>query len=172
MKIQSLILTVFLSPILAFATPTDTSVSKLAEIVPYEALFFENIVAPLEQEKMVLAYTLSHDPTLSDDTRQKALQTFDNYAENLIKKFDTKAYKDKLKKAYINSAKANFSQAEIDAQIAFYGSPTGQSALQKTDKVYDEFLQALTDDTQKILMDYQKNNSIKMQDDIKRILGK
>lgn len=172
MKVKAILLALLLSPILAVATPSDSSLQQLSEVMPYEALFFDSIVTPIEQERITLIYALENDSKLTDDQRKKAVQAFDSYAQNLVKQFDTKAQKDKLKKSYLQSAKANFTQDEVNAQLAFYGSQHGKSALEKTQKVYEDFMQSVGQDTQKTFENYQKNQGIKMQDEVKRILNK
>lgn len=172
MKFKALILSAMLLPAFAFASPSEQSLTKLAETMPYEALFFEAAIAPIEEERMALAYGLSNDNALTDEQRKKAMQAFDEYAEKLVKTLDTKATKDELKKAYINAARQNFTQAEVDAQIAFYGSKDGKSALEKSQKVYGDYLKSVSTNAEKTIESYQKTNLTKMQDKIKQILGK
>lgn len=172
MKFKALILGVLLLPSLSFAAPTNASVTKLAELVPYEALFFESVIAPVEDERYALAYSLSNDKTINDDQRKKAMKAFDDYAEKLVKTLDTPAIKKELKDAYIKSAKANYTQAEIDAQIAFYGSAAGKSAMQKSEKVIGDYMKEVAPKGISKIEEYQKKNLTSMQDNIKRILNK
>ena len=52
-----------------------------------------------------------------------------------------------LTQAYISAAKAYYTQAEVDAQIAFYDTPVGQSILDKQPQVAAAFLkQSMPDD--------------------------
>lgn len=161
-----------LMPSLAFATPTDSSLAKLAEVMPYEALFFDSVIAPIEEERHMLAYNLANDKSLTDDQRKKAIKAFDDYAEKLVKTLDTPATKKELKDAYIKSAKANYTQAEVDAQVAFYGSTAGKSALQKNQKVIGDYMKAVAPAGMAKIESYQKANLTPMQDNIKRILNK
>lgn len=156
----------------SMAAPSESSLNELGAIMPYEAVFFEMVVAPINQDRLALIYSLQNDTNLTDVQREKALQAFDDYAEKMLKQLDTDANKAALKKAYISSARTHFTQAEIDAQIAFYGSQNGQSALQKTDKVYADFIKAVAPSAEQTLSDYQKTNFTKMQDELKRILNK
>lgn len=172
MKIIYALVGIFLLPSLVFASPTQSSVTKLAELVPYEAVFFDLVISPIEQERQALAYTLTSDTTLTDTQRKNAIKAFDDYAQNLIKVINTPAIKQELKNNYINSAIANYTQAEVDAQIAFYGSEAGKSALQKNEKVLGDYMQNMTPKGLKVLEEYQKKNLMPMQDSIKRILNK
>lgn len=157
---------------LSYATPSDTSVKQLLEVTPYEAVFYENIIAPISEEREMLAYNLMSDETLSDDQRKKAIEAFDSYAENLIKTLDTPAIKTELKTAYGNAIKAHYTQAEVDAQIAFYGSEAGKSALEKSSLVLNDYLKTVAPTGLAKIESYQQTNLIKMQDNIKRILNK
>ncbi|MDO5652321.1 MAG: DUF2059 domain-containing protein [Moraxella sp.] len=156
----------------AIATPSNASVEKLAAATNYEGLFYEEVITPLAMRRIQLIQSLQADKSLTDKQREDALKTFDTYAENLVAKIETPEMNDKLKTAYIASAKANFTQAEVDAQVAFYGSASGKSSLQKRDTVFAQFLQATTADVQSIVSTYEEANLAKMEADMKRILGK
>ncbi|OBX52472.1 DUF2059 domain-containing protein [Moraxella nonliquefaciens] len=171
MKIKLLLLLSGLCCASAFATPSNQSLEELAKIMPYESTFYQAIVAPLEMERMAIAQGMAQDNTLTDEQRKKALNTFDAYAEGLIKTLDTKAVKDGLKKSYLNAAKS-FNQAEVDTMIAFYGSKDGQSALKKEDAVFESYMKSAGENNQKIIEDYEKKHLNKLQDDIKKILKK
>ena len=153
-------------------TPSDASLTRLASIMPYEGLFAEAVFAPLELERERLIYLVTQDTALSDTQRKDALKAFDDYAQKLVKQFDNPAKKEQLKKAYIDSAKQRFTQAEVDAMLAFYGSEVGKSALNKEAAVYDAFLKSVEKDTLATLESYQKANDLALEDAIKRILNK
>lgn len=172
MQLKSLFIGAMFLPAVAFASPSDSSVAKLAELVPYEALFFESVIAPIEDERQMLAYGLANDKDINDDQRKKAITAFDDYAQNLVKTLDTAATKKELKDAYIKSAKTHYTQAEVDAQIAFYGSEAGKSALQKSQKVLGDYMKAVAPKGLAKIEEYQKKNLTPMQDNIKRILNK
>ncbi|MDO5050490.1 MAG: DUF2059 domain-containing protein [Moraxella equi] len=171
MKIKSLLLLSTLFCASAFATPSNQSLEELAKIMPYESTFYQAVVAPLEMERMAIAQGMAQDNTLTDDQRKKALKAFDDYAEGLIKSLDTKATKDGLKKSYLNAAKS-FSQAEVDAMIAFYGSKDGQSALKKQDAVFESYMKSAGESNKKTVEAYENKYLKKMQDDVKKILNK
>lgn len=169
---KALFLSTTLLSSLAFAAPSEQSLTKLAQAMPYESLFVEAAIAPISEERTALAYGLAQDTTLSDTQRKDALKAFDEYAKNYVALFDNPTTKDTLKKAYIDSARKHFSQDEVDAQIAFYGSEQGKRALEKSNQVYDEYMQMLAKDLQSKIESYQKANLTKMQDKVKQILKK
>lgn len=172
MKFKLLLLSTALLSSLAFAAPSEQSLAKLAQVMPYESLFFETVITPIGEERTALAYSLSNDTTLSDTQRKDALKAFDDYAQKYIALFDNPATKSTLKKSYTDAARKHFSQDEVDAQIAFYGSEQGKRALEKSNQVYDEYMQTLAKDLQGKIESYQKANLTKMQDKVKQILKK
>lgn len=132
MKIKTFIALSVMASLPAFANPTDKSLEELSKYAPYEALFYgaveENLIAQRER----LMYDLSQNTKLTNDERNKALQTYDTYAEGFFKNLNTPAVKAELKKSYLASAKSVFNQNEVNAQIAFYGSTDGQNALKNS----------------------------------------
>lgn len=171
MKLKSLLLLSALFSASVFAAPSDKSLEELAKIMPYEAAFYQAVVAPLEMERMAIAQGMAQDSSLTDEQRKQALKTFDNYAEGLIKELDTKTVKDGLKKSYLTAAKS-FTQAEVDAMIAFYGSKDGQSALKKQDSIFESYMKSAGNNNKKTIEAYQKKNTKKMEDEVKKILKK
>ncbi len=171
MKIKSLLLMSVLLPASVFATPSNKSLEELAAIMPYEATFYEAVIAPLEMERMAVAQGMAQDSTLTDAQRKQALKIFDDYAEGLIKSLDNKAVQEGLKKSYLSAAKS-FTQAEVDAMIAFYGSKDGQNALKKQDAVFEAYMKSAGESNKKTVESYENKHLKKMQEDIKKALGK
>lgn len=172
MKLKSLLFSTALLSSLAFAAPSESSLNKLAQVMPYESLFLEAVIAPITNERVALAYSLSNDSTLSDTQRKDALKAFDDYAKNYIALFDNAATKEALKKSYIDAARKHFAQDEADAQIVFYGSAEGKRALEKSSQVYGDYMQSVAKQLQSKIDTYQKTNLTKMQDKVKQILKK
>lgn len=167
MKIKALLLATTLFSTSVFATPTDKSLNELAKLTPYEDIFYNAVFEPLEMQRMILAQNLTQDTNVSDDERKKVLSAFDSYAEGLVKLLDTPAVKEGLKKSYINAAKS-FTQAEVDAMITFYGSKDGQSALKKRDSVFEAYMKSASDNNKKAVEDYDKKNTQKVEDELKK----
>lgn len=173
MKLKTLALFgALLSSTFAFANATDKSLEDLSKISSYEAVFYESVATPLMMERMALVEGMAQDATLNDEQRKKALQTYDNYAEGLLKSLDTEQVRSSLKKAYLQSAKSNYTQGEVDAQLAFYGSTDGQNALKKQDTVLSSYLKTAGDSNQKTIKSYEDKHLKKMQDELKKILKK
>ena len=159
-------------PLASFANPSATSLERLAEVTSYEAVFFDEVVAPLSYRRAQLAQSLQADQTLTQKQRDDALKIFDTYAENLLKTLDTPQTQAELKSAFISAAKQHFTQAEVDAQVAFYGSASGKSALQKRDAVLERYLKGLVSSAQVKIDAYEKAHLAKMEADLKSTIGK
>lgn len=158
---------------IAFAnTPSDSSVNRLSELMPYEDVFFETLIAPIANERQMLIYSLANDESLSDEQRQNALNIFDEYADNMMKSVDTPSLQTALKQAYIAAAKQHYTQAEVDAQIAFYGSEAGKSALAKQAQVLSSYLQSSAPAGLGLIENYQRSHLMGMQDRMKQALNK
>ena len=171
MKIKALVLCgALLTCLTTFASPTDKSLEELSKVQPYEVVFYDMILTPLNAERMALTENLLRSNNLTDEQRKKALEIYDAYAEGLLKTLDTPQVRSSLKKAYLQAAKSNYTQAEVDAQIAFYGSTDGQNALKKQETVFETYLKSVGTANQKTIKNYDDKHLKKMQDDIKKIL--
>ncbi|MDO4699533.1 MAG: hypothetical protein Q4A69_02445 [Moraxella sp.] len=171
-NLKSLVLLAALFSTAAFATPTDKSLEELSKFSSYEAVFYDHVATPLMMERIALVENVIQDSSLTDEQRKKALETYDNYAEGLLKALDGEQTRTALKKAYLQVAKSNYTQGEVDAQIAFYGSLDGQNALQKQETVLSAYLQSAQQSSQTTIKNYQDKHLKKMQDELKKILKK
>lgn len=170
-RLIALPLLMLFAPMLANAAPTQSSLNQLADVMPYDNLFFSTIVAPLAEERQILAYNLASNSALNDSERQNAILAYDNYVDGLIKAIDTPATKNTLKNAYINAAK-NYSQAEVDALLAFYGSSAGKSAIQKSEQIMAEYLNASLSSVASIADNYRKTHLGALETTLKQTLDK
>lgn len=172
MKIKTFIALSVMASLPAFANPTDKSLEELSKYAPYEALFYgaveENLIAQRER----LMYDLSQNTKLTNDERNKALQTYDTYAEGFFKNLNTPAVKAELKKSYLASAKSVFNQNEVNAQIAFYGSTDGQNALKKQPAMASTYLGNASKATQDTVKSYDDKHIKKLQEDLDKFLNK
>lgn len=170
-KLNAVLSIVFIAAInSAFAnTPSDASLEELSKVAPYEQAFMDIAFSGLQLSGEELAYGLANDSKLSEKQRTDALKVYETYANNLIKTVNTPAKKAELKKAYTNAAKQTYTQAEIDALLAFANNKVLQDALKKQDIVLDKYIGSVEKSTMDAIEKYQKANLTKMQDNIKRI---
>lgn len=172
MKIKALALIGVLFCTSAFATPSDKSLEELSKLSSYELVFYENVTTPLMMERAALAEGMAQDSSLSDEQRKKALEIYDNYAKGLLNALDNDKVRASLKKAYLQSAKSNYTQGEVDAQLAFYGSSHGQSALKKQEIVLSNYLKSAGESNQQTVESYENKHLQKMNDELKKVLKK
>lgn len=172
MKLKSLLLITALSlSTLGFANPSDKSLDDLAKLANYEALFYRSVADSLENDGMALAYALSNNSKLTDDERKKAMESYNSYAEGLLKSLDTPQVKASLKKTYLQTAKSIYNQKEVDVQLAFYGSTDGQNALKKQGAMTSSYLQSAQDANKSVLEAYGKQSEKTLQE-IEKIVKK
>lgn len=172
MKIKLLLSLSLAVSLTALANPTDKSLDELSKHTPYEGFFYKMVEESLIADRMNLEYALVNNPKLSDDERKKALNIYDNYAEGYLKNLNTPAIKAQLKQSYLSSAKSVFNQAEINAQLAFYGSNDGQNALKKQPVMMSTYLKNASDSTRAVAKNYTDTHSKKLQEELDKFLKK
>lgn len=172
MKIKFLLTTSLLVCASAFASPNDKSLEELAKYASYEALFYTSVSDSLMNERLTLEYAVLNNPKMSDDDRKKALDIYDTYAQGFLKSLDTPQIRAELKKSYVQSAKSIFSQNEVNAQLAFYGSVDGQNALKKQSAMTSTYLKNAGDASKSTVKNYEDKHLKKMQDDINKLIKK
>lgn len=167
---RTLLATLLTLPLFANAAPSQSSLNKLAEIVPYESLYIQTFLAPYAQYGEALAYELAQDERLDDNKKKQVMAVYDAHVTGLVKQLETTLPKEQLKNAYITAAKS-YSQDEVDALLAFYGSKAGQSALQKQMSVADAYLGSLEAKTVPVITNYEQTHQTSTSDKIKQIIG-
>lgn len=131
--------------------PSDTSIIKLMQVMHID----QQIQSIIDGQKQAIAAIhqqsdkINSPSTDSDQElsrRQQQLQTqiqqiLGQYAKVMVGGIENVTDKETLTRAYIQAAKTYYTQAEVDAQIAFYDTPIGQSILDKQPQVTAAFLQ-------------------------------
>lgn len=166
---RTLLATLLALPLFAHAVPSQSSLTKLAELMPYESLYLQTFLAPYIQYGETLAYDVAQDTRLDDNKKQQVMAIYDAHITGLVKQLEKQLPKEELKNAYITAAK-NYSQEEVDALIAFYGSEAGQSALRKQMSIADAYLTSLEPKTVPVIKSYEQTNT-STSDKIKQIIG-
>lgn len=131
--------------------PTDASIIKLMQVMHID----EQIQSIIDGQKKAIDVINQqtdkvNNPNSQQDKeltkRQKELQTqiqgiLGQYAKVMASGVEKATDKETMTQAYIQAAKAYYTQAEVDAQIGFYDTPMGQSILAKQPQVTAAFLQ-------------------------------
>lgn len=129
--------------------PSETSIIKLMQVLHID----EQITAIINGQQaaidVITAQTNNANKQSAGDKlnkRQRELQTkiqqiLGQYGEIITGDIDEATDVETMTQAYISAAKTYYTQAEVDAQIAFYDTPIGQSILDKQPQVTAAFLQ-------------------------------
>ena len=136
--------------------PTDTSIVKLMEVMHIDEQIESIVNGQQAAIDAINVQTQNRTESVGDgnlNKRQRELQeqiqsVLGQYAKIMTNGIGNATDKQTLTQAYINAAKAYYTQAEVDAQIGFYDTVIGQSILAKQPQITAAFLkQSLPDDT-------------------------
>lgn len=127
--------------------PSDNSVIKLMQVMHIDEQI-QSIINGQHLAIDVIDAQTDKAQQVDDEKlnkRQRELQTqiqaiLGQYAEIMGETIGEATDEQTLTQAYINAAKAHYTQAEVDAQIEFYDSAIGQSILEKQPQVSSAFL--------------------------------
>lgn len=108
---------------------------------------------------------------LTEAEKTQIQQVAGKYIKQMSSSIDTPQMRQSIISAYVDSAQKHYTQAEVDAQIQFYGSAAGQSIIEKQPSVMQDYMSSLmplimrqTQTTMQTLMP-------QMQEEIRTILG-
>lgn len=154
--------------------PSDASIERLVQVLHIDSQI-DSIIA--RQQAMTQA--ISQLPQMPAGDKPKGWgikkwgekkqyevqQVLGKYGKVLAQNNDPVAQRQQMLEAYKLSAKQHFTQAEVDAQIAFYDTPMGQQILAKQPLVTQDYLEKavpavmgeLPNNIEKMLPDLQKD---------------
>lgn len=130
----------------ASQVPSDASLLKLIEVTKVDKNFNEMIGNSQQTIDQIVKQLLDNQtpkPALTASQRQQLQVTISELAQQLIAAQNTPEFRQKLTNAYIKTAKETYTQAEVDAMLAFYGSPIGQSVVDKETAFGIAYMQAI-----------------------------
>ena len=128
------------------ATPSQQSVEKLMRI-----LQMDNMADDIQAQSADLIYqVITAEVIKNSQAQDKQLHTLvqldalvDKYVTQLNRKTNLQQIRQQMSQSYVQAAQTHFTQAEVDAQIEFYGSTTGQAILKKQPEVMQSYMQHL-----------------------------
>lgn len=137
---MALLLSISLSTVQA-AVPTEASVKKLMKVTNVDGIIksMPKQGAAVVDEVMMGMVLRQNVKQLSDAQRQQLNAVSKKYVQKLITKVDTPATQQALINNFIKITQKHYTQAEVDAQIKFYGSAVGQSIIKKQPILMHEF---------------------------------
>lgn len=172
MKISSFILTFSLalsSSFVSAATPSDQSIQQLFKVMNIEKITLETIqhIKPqiAEQADQMVKMVVKHDK-LSDKEQKVSNQIADQMYKQTLTFISWK----ELQPIYTQVYKETYTQEEVQAQIDFYSTPTGQSILNKTPIVTQKTMVMMNGRIQQAMLDQSSNlkTLFKQLDELKR----
>lgn len=123
------------------AVPTEASIKKLMKVTNVDGIIqtMPRQGAAMVDEVMMGIVLQQNVKKLSVEQRQKLGQVSKKYVQKLITDVNTPAIQQSLVNSFIKTTQKHYTQAEVDAQIKFYGSPVGQSIIKKQPILMHEF---------------------------------
>ncbi|WP_242678757.1 DUF2059 domain-containing protein [Psychrobacter pygoscelis] len=134
--------------------PTDASIIKLMQVMRVDQQIEAIINGQQAAIEAINSQTQHRNQSSDDELKQRQREIrkqvqglLGQYVKIMTGTIDDATDTESLTQAYIAAAKAYYTQAEVDAQIAFYDTPIGQSILDKQPQVVAAFLkQSMPDD--------------------------
>ncbi|WP_019673371.1 DUF2059 domain-containing protein [Psychrobacter lutiphocae] len=135
------------------AVPSEASVIKLMQVMRIDKRI-EAVIEGKQAATDVLQNQGQNQDTDKPAVDKKVLEgqlkgILAQYAQIIVGGLQSHGSVEELTQAYIESVQAHYTQQEVDALIAFYDTPMGQSILDKNPKVAADFMQkSLPDEDQ------------------------
>ena len=125
--------------------PSDTSLIKLLEITRMADMMQSVSGTQSDMMASIIESTLKQEDLeqMTAKQRQEMMRVLTQYSQQMLAETN-KATVEMAQKHFITVAKNHYTQAEVDAQIAFYSTEVGQSILDKQPKLMQEYMKVLT----------------------------
>ena len=125
--------------------PSDTSLIKLLEITRMADMMQSVSGTQSDMMASIIESTLKQEDLeqMTAKQRQEMMRVLTQYSQQMLAETN-KATVEMAQKHFITVAKNHYTQAEVDAQIAFYNTEVGQSILDKQPKLMQEYMKVLT----------------------------
>ncbi|MGP4864307.1 DUF2059 domain-containing protein [Psychrobacter sp. T6-5] len=152
------------------AVPTDASLLRLAKVtkVVERADDISNSGAVAKQIEQSMLASLPDDD-ISEEKRRRFDEIVSRYSKELASDSDMQSMNRQVMSIYMAAAKQHFSQEEVDAQIAFYSSRTGQSIIDKQPAMMNDYMAEVMPIVMKSTVDRVKDIVPKMAAEIKAL---
>lgn len=125
--------------------PSDSSLIKLLEITRMADMMQSVSGTQSDMMASIIESTLKQEDLeqMTAKQRQEMMRVLTQYSQQMLAETN-KAKVEMAQKHFITVAKNHYTQAEVDAQIAFYSTQMGQSILDKQPKLMQEYMKVLT----------------------------
>lgn len=147
----------FLSAATAFAAPpSEESLERLMQVQHVDKVLDEMFakVPALTIDMVQKQGMLDRVPA---DKRQAVKAATERYLENMAADIRSPAFTGRFKALFAAEAAKTYTQEEVDALIAFYSTPVGQSVLAKQPQFFERFTPSLTRLTNEVTEKHQQS---------------
>lgn len=155
--------------------PSDESLEKLMIVQQFD----KSLEDSNKQAQGLLIQTLQKNfatmpknQNLTPEQNVKLQQLIQNFIQDALKEQNSPESRLKFKNAFISSAKATYTQQEVDAMIAFYGSPIGQQIINKQSPFNLTYMQKVLVIIQEQQQELLKNKLPILLKEMEKITGK
>ncbi|WP_352258489.1 DUF2059 domain-containing protein [Psychrobacter sp. TB55-MNA-CIBAN-0194] len=152
------------------AVPTDASLLKLIKVTKVVEMMndMSSDSGITDQVTQSMLSSLLVD-NLSTDQRQRLEGIVSKYSKEMTDNSDRDSVNQQVIKVYMETAKQHFDQTEVDAQIAFYSSKTGQSIIDKQPDMMKDYMAKVMPIVMKSTMEKVQDIMPRMAADIKAL---
>lgn len=150
--------------------PSDASLIKLLEITRMSDMMQSVSGTQSDMMASIIESTLKQKDVeqMTAKQRQEMTRVLTRYSQQMLLETN-KAIVEVAQKHFITVAKNHYTQAEVDAQIAFYSTEVGQSILDKQPKLMQEYMKVLTPEIMEIANATREKLTPQLEKDLKAI---
>ncbi len=150
--------------------PSDASLIKLLEITRMSDMMQSVSGTQSDMMASIIESTLKQKDVeqMTAKQRQEMTRVLTRYSQQMLAETN-KAIVEVAQKHFIIVAKNHYTQAEVDAQIAFYSTEVGQSILDKQPKLMQEYMKVLTPEIMEIANATREKLTPQLEKDLKAI---
>lgn len=155
---------------LAQAAPASkASVEKLFDVQNFDKMMDD----PAKAMPASAALMQQSMPDVPADKRQKVQSIINRYMSDYMREVSEKSTRAEIRRVAVEGVQKVYTQEEVDAMIAFYGSPVGRSITAKMPQYIEATMTPMMDVMQSKMQAFQQKNGAKMQREINQaVCGK
>ncbi len=156
---------------LAQAAPASkASVEKLFDVQNFDKMMDDTAKA---MPAAAAASVQQSMPDVPADKRQKVQSIINRYMSDYMREVGGKSTRAEIRRVAVEGVQKVYTQEEVDAMIAFYGSPVGRSITAKMPQYLEATMNPMMNVMQSKMQAFQQKNGVKMQREINQaICGK
>ena len=143
--LRSLVLAALLVALPAAAqTPSDESLNRLIELQDTPSQIRTILPASSDIVKQYITRRLNSDNELTPTQRTALTEVLQRYTHRVNREvFQSEEVVSELRRIQRDAMRKTYTQEEVDAMIAFYGTPIGQSVLRKQGEFAKTYMPSL-----------------------------